>query len=296
MHIENEYGVQSKLFGVAGYNYMSWAANMVVKMDTGVPWVMCKEDDAPNPVINTCNGFYCDAFTPNKPYKPNIWTEASGFTEFGGPIHQRPVQDVAYAVARFIQRGESFINYYMYHGGTNFGRSAGGHFITTSYDYDAPIDEYGLNRQPKYGHLNELYKAIKMCERALVSADPIVTSLGSLQQAYVYTSKTGDCASFLSNYDTKSIARVLFNNMHYNLPPWSISILPDCRNVVFNTANVGVQTSQLEMLPTYTVMLLWESYDENISSLDDNLTLTSNGLLEQINVTRDMSDYLWYIT
>jgi hypothetical protein len=30
-----------------------------------------------------------------------------------------------------------------FHGGTNFGRSAGGPFITTSYDYDAPIDEYG---------------------------------------------------------------------------------------------------------------------------------------------------------
>lgn len=30
-----------------------------------------------------------------------------------------------------------------YHGGTNFGRYAGGPFITTSYDYDAPLDEYG---------------------------------------------------------------------------------------------------------------------------------------------------------
>lgn len=30
-----------------------------------------------------------------------------------------------------------------YHGGTNFGRTAGGPFITSSYDYDAPIDEYG---------------------------------------------------------------------------------------------------------------------------------------------------------
>lgn len=26
--------------------------------------------------INTCNGFYCDTFSPNKPYKPTIWTEA----------------------------------------------------------------------------------------------------------------------------------------------------------------------------------------------------------------------------
>jgi Glycosyl hydrolases family 35 len=81
---------------------------------------------------------------------------------------------LAFAVARFIQKGGSFVNYYMvsvwqhlwyyfskilifftisinsffiyllqYHGGTNFGRTAGGPFITTTYDYDAPIDEYG---------------------------------------------------------------------------------------------------------------------------------------------------------
>ncbi|RVX16799.1 Beta-galactosidase 3 [Vitis vinifera] len=296
--IENEYGAQSKLLGAAGHDYMTWAANMAVGLGTGVPWVMCKEEDAPDPVINTCNGFYCDAFSPNKPYKPTIWTEAwSGwFNEFGGPLHQRPVQDLAFAVARFIQKGGSFVNYYMYHGGTNFGRTAGGPFITTSYDYDAPIDEYGLIRQPKYGHLKELHRSIKLCERALVSADPIVSSLGSFQQAHVYSSEAGDCAAFLSNYDTKSSARVMFNNMHYNLPPWSISILPDCRNVVFNTAKVGVQTAHMEMLPTNAEMQSWESYDEDISSLDDSSTFTTLGLLEQINVTRDASDYLWYIT
>lgn len=30
-----------------------------------------------------------------------------------------------------------------YHGGTSFGRTTGGPFLTTSYDYDAPLDEYG---------------------------------------------------------------------------------------------------------------------------------------------------------
>ncbi|MBA0734921.1 hypothetical protein Gogos_018809, partial [Gossypium gossypioides] len=296
--IENEYGAQSKLLGAAGYNYVTWAAKMAVETGTGVPWVMCKEDDAPDPVINTCNGFYCDAFQPNKPYKPTIWTEAwSGwFSDFGGPLHHRPAEDLAFAVARFIQKGGSFVNYYMYHGGTNFGRTAGGPFITTSYDYDAPVDEYGLIRQPKYGHLKELHKAVKMCEQALVSADPVVTSLGNFQQAHTYTSGSGDCAAFLSNYDTESATRVLFNNMHYNLPPWSISILPDCRNVVFNTAKVGVQTSQMQMLPTNTKMFSWETYDEDTSALDDSLMISANGLLEQINVTRDASDYLWYIT
>lgn len=296
--IENEYGPQVKILGAPAHQYMTWAANMAVGLNTGVPWVMCKEEDAPDPVINTCNGFYCDSFTPNKPYKPTIWTEAwSGwFTEFGGPVHQRPVQDLAFAVARFIQKGGSFLNYYMYHGGTNFGRSAGGPFIATSYDYDAPLDEYGLIRQPKYGHLKELHRAIKLSERALVSADPTVTSLGNLQQAHVFSSEAGDCAAFLANYDTNSAARVMFNNMHYSLPPWSISILPDCRNVVFNTAKVGVQTSHMEMQPSNSEMFSWETFNEDLTSSDDSLTFTAPGLLEQINVTRDTTDYLWYIT
>ncbi|GAA0153644.1 galactosidase [Lithospermum erythrorhizon] len=296
--IENEYGNQVKEGGQPAYNYMTWAAKMAVETDTGVPWVMCKEDDAPDPMINTCNGFYCDTFNPNKPYKPTMWTEAwtGWFTEFGGPIHQRPVQDLAFAVARFIRNGGSFVNYYMYQGGTNFGRSAGGPFLTTSYDYDAPLDEYGLIRQPKYGHLKELHRSIKLCEHALISADPIVTSLGNLQEAHVYASEKGECAAFLSNYDKNYSSRVLFNNMHYDLPPWSMSILPDCRNVVFNTAKVGVQTSLIGMLPTNVKLFSWEIFNEDLSSLYDRSTFTVPGLLEQVNVTRDTSDYLWYTT
>ncbi|XP_020248092.1 beta-galactosidase 5-like isoform X2 [Asparagus officinalis] len=296
--IENEYGPESRAFGPAGRSYVNWAAKMAVEMDTGVPWVMCKEDDAPDPVINTCNGFYCDDFAPNKPYKPSMWTEAwSGwFTEFGGTIHERPVEDLAFSVARFILKGGSFVNYYMYHGGTNFGRTAGGPFITTSYDYDAPIDEYGLVREPKYGHLKELHRAIKLCEKALVSADPTFTSLGRYQQAHVFSSQAGGCAAFLENYKTDSYARVIFNNMHYDLPPWSIGILPDCKNVVFNTAKVAAQTSLMQMSTANSESLMWERYDEEVASLAETSMITTNGLLEQINVTRDTTDYLWYIT
>ncbi|KAF3435751.1 hypothetical protein FNV43_RR22843 [Rhamnella rubrinervis] len=296
--IENEYEREAKAFGAAGHAYMTWAAKMAVEMDTGVPWVMCKEIDAPDPVINTCNGFYCDYFTPNEPYKPTFWTEAwtGWFTEFGGPIYQRPVKDLAFAVARFIQKGGSFVNYYMYHGGTNFGRTAGGPFITTSYDYDAPIDEYGLIREPKYGHLKELHKAIKQCEKALLNADPTITSLGSYEEAHVYSSNSGDCAAFLANYNPKSSTTMTFNGIQYKLPAWSISILPDCKNVVFNTAKVGVQTSKTQMLPTNSELHSWEMSNEDISSVDDETKTTVTGLLEQLNITRDSSDYLWYST
>ncbi|KAJ8628550.1 hypothetical protein MRB53_021873 [Persea americana] len=39
--------------------------------------------------------------------------QLSQYTKFGGPAPHRPVEDLAFAVARFIQKGGSFINYYM---------------------------------------------------------------------------------------------------------------------------------------------------------------------------------------
>ncbi|XAR67634.1 Beta-galactosidase [Bertholletia excelsa] len=296
--IENEYGPMEYELGASGRAYTKWAAQMAVGLGTGVPWVMCKQDDAPDPVINTCNGFYCDYFSPNRAYKPKMWTEAwtGWFTEFGGPVPYRPAEDLAFSVARFIQNGGSFVNYYMYHGGTNFGRTSGGPFIATSYDYDAPLDEYGLLRQPKWGHLKDLHRAIKLCEPALVSGNPIVIPLGNYQEARVFKSKSGACAAFLANYNSRSFAKVSFENMHYNLPPWSISILPDCKNTVYNTARVGAQTARMRMTPAvYGRGFSWKSFNEEPASYDDN-SFTMSGLLEQINTTRDVSDYLWYMT
>ncbi|KAL8114034.1 hypothetical protein AgCh_021068 [Apium graveolens] len=124
----------------------------------------------------------------------------------------------------------------------------------------------------------------------------IVGMLANPKEAHIYSAKGGDCSAFLSNYDSKSVARVLFNDKHYNLPPWSISILPDFHNIVFNTAKVGVQTSKMEMLPSNIDINSWETYNEDISSMEDSYAFTTSGLLEQINVTRDASDYLWCIT
>jgi hypothetical protein len=143
--VENEYGYYEKDYGEGGKRYAQWSASMAVSQNIGVPWMMCQQWDAPPTVISTCNGFYCDQFTPNTPDKPKIWTEnwPGWFKTFGGRDPHRPAEDVAYSVARFFGKGGSVHNYYMYHGGTNFGRTSGGPFITTSYDYEAPIDEYG---------------------------------------------------------------------------------------------------------------------------------------------------------
>lgn len=38
--------------GAPGKSYAQWAAKMAVGLDTGVPWVMCKQDDAPDPIVS----------------------------------------------------------------------------------------------------------------------------------------------------------------------------------------------------------------------------------------------------
>ncbi|THG03168.1 hypothetical protein TEA_017366 [Camellia sinensis var. sinensis] len=226
--IENEYGNVEWAYGIEGQSYVKWAAEMAVGLNTTVPWVMCVQKDAPDPVINTCNGFYCDRFTPNSPSKPKMWTEnySGWFLSFGYAVPYRPVEDLAFAVARFFETGGTFQNYYMvglinlYFGGTNFGRTAGGPLIATSYDYDAPLDEYGFIRQPKFGHLRDLHLAIKQCEEYLVNANPIQQSLGRNLEAHVYYKTSNDCAAFLANYDSSSGANVTFNGNSYFLPAW----------------------------------------------------------------------------
>lgn len=43
-------------------------------------------------------------------------------------------------MARWFAYGGTHHNYYMWQGGTTFGRSVGGPWIVTSYDYDVPLD------------------------------------------------------------------------------------------------------------------------------------------------------------
>lgn len=49
--IENEYGNIESSFGPNGKKYMTWAAEMAVGLGAGVPWVMCKQADAPEYIV-----------------------------------------------------------------------------------------------------------------------------------------------------------------------------------------------------------------------------------------------------
>ncbi|KAF8023666.1 hypothetical protein BT93_F0996 [Corymbia citriodora subsp. variegata] len=295
--IENEYKTVEAAYHEDGPPYVRWAAQMAVGLQTGVPWVMCKQDDAPDPVINTCNGMRCgETFAgPNSPNKPSIWTEnwTSRYPVFGKDQRTRSVEDIAFHVALFIAKKGSYVNYYMYHGGTNFGRTASA-FVTTSYYDQAPLDEYGLVRQPQWGHLTELHGAIKSCSKALLYGSPVNNTLGPLQQAIVFRGSQEICAAFLINNDTRS-TRILFQNIPFVLPPKSISILPDCKTAVFNTAETSTKVSTRTMTINQKLDSSdkWQEYEEEIVSFDMT-SFRANTLLDHMNITKDASDYLWY--
>lgn len=73
-------------------------------------------------------------------------------------------ESIVKEIESFLQNGINF-NFYMIHGGTNFGFTAGANFSNvtniqpdlTSYDYDAPISEAGW-ATPKYNILRDLMK------------------------------------------------------------------------------------------------------------------------------------------
>ncbi|WVZ21205.1 hypothetical protein V8G54_008527 [Vigna mungo] len=297
--IENEYQNIERAFGEAGSPYVQWAAKMAVGLNTGVPWIMCKQTDAPDPVINTCNGMKCgETFTgPNSPNKPALWTEnwTSFYQVYGGQPYLRSAEDLAFHVTLFIARNGSYVNYYMYHGGTNFGRTSSAYVITAYYD-QAPLDEYGLLRQPKWGHLKQLHTVIKSCSTTLLQGVQRNFSLGQLQEGYVFEEEKGECVAFLINNDREKKVTVQFRNRSYELLPKSISILPDCQNVTFNTANVNTTSNKRIISPkqNFSSVDVWKQFQDVIPSFE-NISLKSNSFLEQMNTTKDETDYLWYI-
>ncbi|KAF5185581.1 Beta-galactosidase [Thalictrum thalictroides] len=299
--IENEYNNIQRAYKDDGLKYVQWAGNMAVGLKTGIPWVMCKQKDAPDPVINTCNGRNCgDTFTgPNKANKPILWTEnwTAQYRVFGDPPSQRSAEDLAFSVARFFSKNGTLANYYMYYGGTNYGRT-GASFVTTRYYDEAPLDEYGLQKEPKWGHLKDLHSALRMCKKALLFGTTSVQILGEQLEARLYEKPgTKECAAFLCNNRTRAPATVTFRGQEYFLPADSISILPDCQNVVYNTKTVVSQHNARTFgIPKQANKnLVWQTYKDKIPTIAES-PIKSKNPLELMSTTKDTSDYLWYTT
>ncbi|KAL5975826.1 Beta-galactosidase 7 [Asimina triloba] len=286
--IENEFGNVQWAYGDKGKSYVNWCAQLAESFN-----------------INTCNGYYCDGFTPNNASSPKIWTEnwIGWFKAWGERDPHRPAEDVAFAVARFYVRGGSLQSYYMYHGGTNFGHTTGGPYIATSYDYDGCLDEYGNINQPKWGHLKELHLILKSLEKAFLYGDRTITDYRNGVTMDTYSIPNGLSSCFLSNINNDADVTITYNGAEYLVPAWSVSILPDCKQVIYNTAVVNTQTSVMvkkaNKAEEEPEELKWTWVPENMEDTvngTETFDFVASQLLEQKAAASDESDYLWYMT
>ncbi|KAG5531373.1 hypothetical protein RHGRI_026105 [Rhododendron griersonianum] len=63
LQIENEYGNVEGSYGQEGKEYVKWAAKMAVGLRAGVPWVMCKQVDAPEDIVtSSCLTFHISVY------------------------------------------------------------------------------------------------------------------------------------------------------------------------------------------------------------------------------------------
>ncbi|KAG8048213.1 hypothetical protein GUJ93_ZPchr0008g12393 [Zizania palustris] len=300
--IENEYQHLEVAFKEEGTKYINWAAKMAINTGTGVPWIMCKQTKAPGEVIPTCNGRNCGDTWPGpaSKNKPLLWTEnwTAQYRVFGDPPSQRSAEDIAFAVARFFSVGGTMVNYYMYHGGTNFGRT-GAAFVMPRYYDEAPLDEFGLLKEPKWGHLRDLHHALRLCKKALLWGTPSVQPLGKLYEARVFEKADQNvCVAFLSNHNTKEDGTVTFRGNKYFVARRSVSILADCNTVVFSTQHVNSQHNQRTFhFADQTVHNnVWEMFPEEKVPRYSQATLRTQKPLELYNLTKDNTDYVWYTT
>ncbi|KAK9064472.1 hypothetical protein SSX86_015854 [Deinandra increscens subsp. villosa] len=298
--VENEYNHVQESYKEKGTQYVKWAADISTAMYSGVPWIMCKQKDAPSNVISTCNGRHCaDTFGgPNGPDKPSLWTEnwTAQYRVFGDPPSQRAAEDIAFSVARFFMNNGSMTNYYMYHGGTNFARTSSS-FATTRYYDEAPLDEFGLIREPKWSHLRDLHKTLRMVKKPFLLGTRKVQDINQFVQIVTYEKPESKlCAAFLSNKHKKVHRTVDFRGKQYFLSRRSVIILPDCKNVVFNTELITSQHNSRTFVPSKKANnFKWESYRESIPTFND-LPVQSKTPLELTSMTKDTTDYMWYGT
>ncbi len=96
-----------------------------------------------------------------RPDAPKMCSEfwSGWFDKWGARHETRPAKNMVDGMDEMLSKGISF-SLYMTHGGTSFGHWAGANSPgfapdVTSYDYDAPINEYG-HATPKYWQLREM--------------------------------------------------------------------------------------------------------------------------------------------
>jgi len=296
---ENEYANVASAYGEEGRQYLDWCGRLMREEAGGLPVIMCM-GGTPG-ALETINGFYAhdriEEHRRRHPDLPALWTEfySAWYDTWGYPRHTRSAQDMAYALARFFAAGGAGANYYMWHGGTNFGRE-GMYLQTASYDFDAPIDEHG-KPTGKYCHLSNLHRILQENSSILLASDePLKRQTDEGLVEYEWSDGSHNLV-FRCNDSAGDGPASAAGRGNARIPPRSVSILRD-GELLMNTARAAVARSvRRAMRPLNRVLSGLGGWDEPMpdawpSALRKPVIFKEP--VECLSLTHDDTDYAWY--
>lgn len=312
VQLENEYSMVSEAYGDEGARYLQWMADLQRELALGVPAIMCY--GAADGVVETINSFAAhldvDELKSRRPEQPLVWTECwtGWYDVWGAATHRRASSELAYNVARFFAVGGTGVNYYMWMGGTNWGRE-GMYLQKSSYDYDAPVDEF-YRTTSKALHLTALHQVLLNYLDALVSVDaPREYKIGEKDNSIVVYDWAGKLLFYCNDTDDELPLNVDAIESGTTMVPKSVEIrAANSQELLFDSASSPTK-STLKSTPANVVSGSWQwtSKPEPVPTPDsiDKLADQSNGTrkvakqsdgnpMEQVAVTRDASDYCFY--
>jgi hypothetical protein len=182
VQVENEYGYLAD--DASGKLYMNSLRDGLLDRGIDVPLITC-EGGAEGTIEGAnfwsgANGHY-EKLMLKQPDAPKIVTEfwTGWFEHWGAPsATQKTPELYEKRMMEIIRAGFDGISHYMFFGGTNFGgyggRTVGSSdiFMVTSYDYDAPLSEYG-RVTPKYRMSKKISLFATALGQLLLESEPI---------------------------------------------------------------------------------------------------------------------------
>lgn len=310
IQVENEYANVAKRYGAAGQEYLKWMAELARRIGfADVPTTMC--EGAIEGPIATLNGFEITAsriaeFRAKNTHDPLLWTELypawydvwgetreaedGDYTKDWFAHRSHDPRTIALAILVFMANGGAGWNYYMWHGGTNFGRTSM-YLQTTSYDFTAPLDEYGrITFKGEY--LGKLHKTLRSYQDYLLEGERTSTAGASGEQRTAW--KLNGRELVLTLEFPAGAAKSSASH------PISAKIVDPDGKTVFDTQELHRQLKSLWNAPVWKraeiVPFVWHAWSEPLPARRGGETIRSEQPTEQLLLTKDHTDYCWYST
>lgn len=327
-------------------DYADWSGTIAAKYAPKVLWTMCNGLTAPN-TINTCNGFgeasCSDEWLESHGQsgriqidQPALWTEdEAGFQIWGESAENptdyfwgRTARSVTRDALKWFARGGSHLNYYMWAGFYNRGRSAAAG-ITNMYASDASgLCSSGQRRQPTFGHLQSFHQTIIDIAPILLAAPTALGSsksievlgvdkkwaMGTDQRMFTYDVTPNKATNmelqnkkevtFIENDANSSVVvRIIVKNTSttFVMAASSGMVLMDGM-IVFDSQAVDPRTKAFkrDIFLDPVLLLDWSSWIELVgTSRDDNRSVLADHPIEQTELmhrSRMSSDFAWFTT